>query len=127
MEVRVAEIPRPYKDVAELLERDDGEARYEAMIREARPGLAWMIAHLDDVRGHDLASLEGTIAACEDLVEILVQQHPIARGHYVREFAARLGVDEREVRQALNEAVLRRTRSPSSPPRAPRVIRVEVR
>lgn len=108
VEVRVAQIPPPNKDVAELLQSTDGDAQYETMIREARPGPSWMIAHLDDVRGHDLNTLQGEIAACEDMVDVLLRQHPIARSRYVRELAAKLGVGEREIRQTLNQALRER-------------------
>jgi hypothetical protein len=60
VEVRVAEIPPPNKDVAELLGCECGDAVYAAMLRDARPGPSWMIAHLDDVGGHDLSNLRGT-------------------------------------------------------------------
>ncbi len=106
--VRVAEIPRPYKDVADLLASNDGAAKYEAMIRNARPGQSWMIAHLDDVRGHDLTTLEGTVRACEDMVDSLLNQPPIARGQYVRELAEKLEVPEREIRQTLNQVLRER-------------------
>lgn len=103
--VRVAEIPKPYKDVSDLLSSEDGPARYEAMIREAKPGPSWMIGHIEDVRKHDLTTVTGTVAACEDMVDVLLGQSPIARGVYVRELAEKLDVPEREVRQTLNDVL----------------------
>jgi hypothetical protein len=41
--VRVARIPRPYKDVAELLGASGGRERYERMIAGATPAIAWMV------------------------------------------------------------------------------------
>lgn len=99
--LKVAEIPAPHKDVAELLAVDGGEARYEAMIREARPGLMWMIDHLEDVRGHDLTTTEGLVNACEDLVDALLSQPPIARGQYVRELAQKMEIPEQDIRDTL--------------------------
>lgn len=108
--VKVADIPQPYKDVAELLVSSDGPAKYEAMIRNARPGLSWMIAHLDDVHHRNLKTLEGTVLACEDMVDALLNQPPIARGQYVRELSEKLQVPEREIRQTLNQVIRERTK-----------------
>jgi DNA primase len=105
VELRVAQIPAPSKDVAELLKREGGAAAYEAMIADARPGPSWLIAHLDDVAGHDLSTVQGEVAACEDMVDVLLRQHPIARSQYVRELAEKLGVGEHEIRQTLNQTV----------------------
>jgi hypothetical protein len=75
------------------------------MVREARDSTVWMIQHLDDVRGHNLADIHGKAAAAVDMVDVLLAQPPVARAEYVRVLAAKLGVGEREVRQTLNEVV----------------------
>lgn len=108
IEVKVAEIPKPYHDICDLLNAEGGDAMYEAMIANARPGPSWMIDHLDDVRGHDLTRLSGTVEACEDMLDTLIRQPPIARSVYVRELAEKLEVPERDIRQTLNAALLER-------------------
>ena len=46
--------------------------------------------------------------ACEDMVDSLLNQPPIARGQYVRELAEKLEVPEREIRQTLNQVLRER-------------------
>ena len=107
--VKVAEYPEGFQgDVADLLNTPGGPAAFGAMIRNARPGPLWMIDHLEDTRGHDLSSAYGKDRAAADLVDVLLAQPPIARAEYVRALAARLEVDEREVRQTLNEVLRER-------------------
>lgn len=92
-------------DVADLLNRPDGAETFGRLIREARPGPSWMIAHLDDVRGHDLDTAEGAADACEDIVDALLHTHPVARARYVQELALKLAVPEQAIRQSLNETL----------------------
>jgi DNA primase len=106
--VKVAEFPRGYKDVADLLNTPGGGEAFGAMIRNARDGPLWMIDHLEDVRGHDLTTLKGTVDACEDMIDTLLRQPPIARSVYVRELAQKLEVPEREIRQTLNQVLAER-------------------
>lgn len=107
--VKVAEYPSGFRgDVADLLNLPGGPEMFGAMIRNARPGPSWMIDHLEDVRGHDLTTLEGTVDACEDMIDTLLRQPPIARSAYVRELAQKLEVPEREIRQTLNQVVAER-------------------
>jgi hypothetical protein len=80
-----------------------GDAAYERMIAEAKPAPSWMISNLD--QRHDLRSIKGAVDAVEDMVDVLLRQPPVARARYVRELAAKLGEDERTVRQTLNEAI----------------------
>ena len=65
--MRVAQIPRPYKDVDDLLRSEDGDAKYEAMIRGALPAPAWMIDKLDT--RHDLATIEDHFALAIEALE----------------------------------------------------------
>lgn len=106
--VKVAEFPRGYKDVADLLNTPGGGEAFGDMIRNARDGPLWMIDHLEDVRGHDLTTLKGTVDACEDMIDTLLRQPPIARSVYVRELAQKLEVPEREIRQTLNQVLAER-------------------
>jgi hypothetical protein len=106
--VKVAELPRGVKDVADLLNTPGGGEAFGAMIRNARDGPLWMIDHLEDVRGHDLTTLQGTVAACEDMVDTLLRQAPIARSAYVRALAEKLEVPEIEIRETLDEVLEQR-------------------
>jgi hypothetical protein len=104
--VKVAEYPDGFGgDIADLLNTPGGPAAFGEMIRSARDGPVWMIEHLDDVRGHDLSDAVGKSAAAADMVDILLGQPPIARAEYVRALARKLQVDEREIRQTLNEVL----------------------
>lgn len=109
LRLKVAEYPAGFQgDVADLLNTPGGPEAFGMMIRNARPGPSWMIANLGDVEGvseHDLTTLDGTVAACEDMVDTLLRQPPIARSAYVRELAEKLEVPEREIRQTLNQAI----------------------
>jgi DNA primase len=109
VEVKVAEYPEGFRgDVADLLSLPDGPALFGQMIRNARPGPSWMISHVDEVMGHDLTTTRGQVDACEDMVDVLLRQPPIARSKYVRELAEKLEVPEHEIRQTLNEVVRER-------------------
>lgn len=101
--IKVATLPNGIKDVDQLLNTAGGDAAYEAMIRNALPAPSWMISHLD--QRHDLATVKGAVDACEDMVDMLLRQHPIARARYVRELAVKIGEDEADVRRTLNEAI----------------------
>jgi DNA primase len=122
--VKVAELPRGVKDVADLLNTPGGGEAFGAMIRNARDGPLWMIDHLEDVRGHDLTTLQGTVAACEDMVDTLLRQPPIARSAYVRALAQKLEVPEVEIRQTLNQTLAERAehyqRHPEDRPTPPK-------
>lgn len=101
--IKVATLPSGIKDVDQLLNSPGGVARYERMIAEAVPAPSWMIGHLD--QRHDLDTIKGAVDACEDMVDVLLRQHPIARARYIHELAAKLGEDEADVRRMLNEAI----------------------
>jgi DNA primase len=104
--LKVATMPTGIKDVADLLNSPGGAARYEQMIRDAKPHVSWMIDHLD--HRHDLASPVGASDAAADIVDVLLGQPPVARARYVRELAAKLGEDERTIRQTLNDVLRER-------------------
>jgi len=109
--LRVATFPNGIKDVDQLLNTEGGDARYERMIAEARPGMTWMIDHLDSPElhpGRDLSTPQGAQEAVEDIVDTLARQPAIARMRYVRELAVKLGMPEAQLRQALNETVRER-------------------
>lgn len=101
--IKVATLPKGVKDVDDLLSSDGGDTAYELMIAEAKPAPSWMISNLD--QRHDLTTPYGAADACEDMVDVLLRQPPVARARYVRELAAKIGEDERTVRQTLNEAI----------------------
>jgi hypothetical protein len=101
--IRVATLPTGIKDVDQLLSADGGDAQYERMVAEAEPAPLWMIHHLE--QRHDLGTVQGAVDACEDMVDVLLRQPPVARARYVRELAAKIGEDEHTVRQTLNEAI----------------------
>ena len=106
-QLRVMEHPPGYDDPADLFLRhpNPGEA-WEKMIREAKPAVSWMISKLD--ARYDLESPTGASDACYDMVDMLLRHPPVARARYVRELAAKIGEDERTVRQTLNEIVKER-------------------
>lgn len=104
--LKVATMPNGVKDVADLLQSENGPAMYEAMIRNARPATSWMIDHLDT--RHDLTQPQGKVDACADIVDVLLGQPPVARAAYVKELSEKLGVPERDLRMQLNESVLER-------------------
>lgn len=109
IKVRVAEYPPGFRgDVADLLNTPGGPEAFGAMIRNARPGPSWMIAHVGEVKGHDLTTVDGKVGACEDMIDTLLHQPPIARSAYVRELAECLEVPEREIRQTLNQVLKER-------------------
>lgn len=101
--IKVATLPLGVKDVDELLRGEGGDAAYEAMIRDAVPAPTWMIGHLD--ARHDLTTVKGAVDACEDMVDVLLRQHPAARARYMRELAAKIGEDESVIREMLSDAV----------------------
>lgn len=103
--IKVADIPPPHKDVADLLTSEGGDAKYEEMIANARPGPSWMIAHLDDVGHHQLETVEGQVAASHDMVDILLRQHPVARERYAAELAEKLGCSVGAIKETLDEAL----------------------
>lgn len=105
IQVKVAEFPTGVKDVADLLNTPGGGEAFGAMIRNARDGPLWMIDHLENVRGHDLTTLQGAVDACEDMVDALLRQPPIARSAYVRALAQRLEVPEIDIRETLDEVL----------------------
>lgn len=106
--LRVAEIPRPYKDVDELLRSAGGKA-FERMIAYARHAPAWMIDNLEN-HGYDLVSIEGKQDAADAMLDTFLSLPPIERGGYVRRLAERLEISEAELRQSLNELYVRRGR-----------------
>lgn len=110
LRLKVAEYPEGFQgDIADLLNSPGGGEAFGAMIRNARPGPSWMIKNLEEVRGHDLTTLQGTVDACEDMVDTLLHQPPIARAAYVRELAQKLEVPEAEIRQTLNQCLKERS------------------
>lgn len=110
--LKVAEYPAGFQgDVADLLNTPGGSEAFGQMIRNARAGPSWMIGNVGDIPGvteHDLTTLAGQVDACEDMVDVLLRQPPIARSAYVRELAEKLAVPEREIRQTLNEVLAER-------------------
>lgn len=101
--VRVAQIPRPHKDVADMLAAPGGAQAYERMIAEAKPGPAWMIDNLE-THGYTLTTPEGQQDAVDAMLATLLSLPRIERGAYVRQLAERLEIPETELRMALNEA-----------------------
>lgn len=104
--LRVATVPEPHKDVDDLLRSEDGPAKFEAMVNAARPAPSWMIDHLDT--RHDLSSPNGAAAATEDMLDLLIRQHPVARFRYARELSTKLGVPLEAVSTMLKDALLER-------------------
>ena len=104
--LKVAEYPDGFDgDVADLLNTPGGPEAFGAMIRNARPGPSWMIEHVDDVGGLDLSTVEGKVAATEDLVDMLLHQPPIAREKYVAELAEKLGCSQAAIKETLDETL----------------------
>lgn len=106
--LKVAEFPEGVKDVADLLNTPGGAEAFGAMIRNAKPGPSWMIENvgsIPDVSEHDLTTLDGKVDAAEDLVDILLHQHPIAREKYVKELADRLKCSEAAIKEMLDETL----------------------
>lgn len=122
--IKVAQIPKPFKDVDELLQSEGGDVAYQAMIADAAPSVSWMIAHLEDVRGHDLTTAKGAVDAAEDMVDVLLRQHPIARMRYARELAEVLGESIDAVWEMLQDTLTLReaywTAHPHERPKLPR-------
>lgn len=114
--IRVMDIPAVYGDVAGIFEVEGpvvGSSIFEGLIESAVPGPTWLIANLDNESlfpERDLADPHEAVEACLDVMDVLAAQHPVARTLYVRELAAKLAVDERTIRQSLNEAIKERRR-----------------
>jgi hypothetical protein len=103
--LEVATIPEGYHDVDDVL-RFGGDSVYDHMLANARPAVSWMIGNLN--RKHDLRTLQGRVAACDEVLDSLLRAHPIERAEYVRELASALDTDEADVRRALNEVLASR-------------------
>jgi hypothetical protein len=125
--LRIAEVPEPYDDPADLFARAPNPgALWERMIAEAKPAPTWMIGKLGT--RHDLETVRGQINACEDMVDVLVRQHPIARHVYARQLAAELAAPLESVYEMLDVAVRERlvywrehpAERPGPPPRVVR-------
>lgn len=124
--IKVATLPAGVKDVDDLLKLDGGDQAYERMIAEAKPAVSWMIDNLH--QRHKLDEPQGAANGVEDLVDVLLRQHPVARFRYARELAARLDVPIEGVWESLQDAILDRERywqahpneKPALPPRQPR-------
>lgn len=109
--LRVAEFPEGVHDVADLLNTPGGADAFGAMIRNAKPGPSWMIANVGDVPGvseHDLTTIDGKVAATEDLIDMLLRQPPIAREKYVVELAEKLECSIEAVKETLDETLAMR-------------------
>lgn len=104
--IKVATLPAGVKDVDELLNTAGGDAAYERMIVEAVPAPSWMIGHLE--QRHNLTTPNGAEAACEDIIDVLLRQHPVARFRYARELAQILDVPIESVDDMLQNVVLER-------------------
>jgi DNA primase len=111
MNVRVATIPRGYKDVADLFEcgGEAAGALYERMIETAVPAPAWVIDYA--VREVGDISPEGAQAIAEMVVEYLASLTPVLRDRYVRVMADKIGVSYEAARRQLND-VYRRNNQP---------------
>ena len=101
MNIKIATIPQPYKDVAELLDSDGGDAKYEHMVATATPAMYWMIEHISDK--YDLSAPAGLVRACDYVLEFMVQEHPAARAKYIEALAAKLEVPEQSVWEAFSD------------------------
>lgn len=106
---KVAEFPAGFHgDVADLLNTPGGAEVFGAMIRNARDGGSWRIDHLGDIPGvtdHDLSTIDGKVAAVEDMVDMLLHQHPVAREKYITELAAKLECSEEAIKESLDETL----------------------
>lgn len=103
--MRIATIPKPYKDVDALLVGAGGAA-YEAMIAAAKPAPAWMIDNIES-HGYELETPEGQQDAADAMLSTLLSLPLIERTAYVRQLAERLELGEVEMRRALNDAYAR--------------------
>lgn len=104
--LRIAEIPKPFKDVDELLRVAGGNA-YERMIIEAKQAPAWMIDNLDS-HGYELLTPEGKQDAADAMLDTFMSLPAIERDAYVRRLAERMEVAEAVLRASLNEAYVAR-------------------
>lgn len=101
--LKTAIIPKPYKDVDELLRSEGGDAKYEHMIATAQPSMAWMVAHIST--RFDLDALDGLSQATDYLLEFLVAEHPVARAKYIQQIAAKLECPESSVWEAFYDMI----------------------
>lgn len=115
--LKVASIPKPYKDVDELLRVAGGNA-FEHMIEEAQYSTSWMISNLEN-RGYELCSPEGQQDAVDAMLGTLLSLPYIERSAYVRQLAERMELSEQDMRAALNESYLRTKRRSPMTPRTP--------
>jgi DNA primase len=108
LDVRVAAIPRGYKDVADLFERGGqaAGALYERMLETAVPAPAWAIDYAEQQVGGD--SPEAAQAMADFLVDYLALLPPVLRDRYVRLLAERIGVSYEAARKELNDVYRRR-------------------
>lgn len=107
MLLKVMEHPAGYDDPADLfLRHPEPEAAWERMVAEAKPAPTWLIGKLHE--RHDLETVRGQLDACEDMVDVLVRQHPVARHIYARQLAAELGATVESVYEMLSTVVAER-------------------
>lgn len=106
--LKVATIPKPYKDVDELL-RTAGGSAFERMIAEAQQAPAWMIDNIDS-HGYDLTTIEGKQDVADAMLDTFLSLPAIERGGYIRRLSERMEIPERELRAALNEQYVLRGR-----------------
>jgi DNA primase len=98
--VKVVALPSG-KDAADL-GREDPEALREAAL-SAIPAPEYFLSTL--LASHDTGSAEGKRAITEAYAPLLLSiKNPIEQGYYVKEFAARLGVEEKTLVALLNQA-----------------------
>lgn len=109
--VRVATIPAPYKDPADLIQGAGADA-FGQVIRAAQPASAWVVDHVEDL-GADLHTPEGQTGVAELLFDMLLALPAIERDARVQQLAKRVDLPPALLRQALNELYLRRRRARS--------------
>lgn len=105
--LRIAQVPEGYDDPADLFLRHPAPgAAWERMVAEAKPAPTWQISKLHEQ--HDLTSVRGQVNACEDMVDTLLRQAPVARHIYARQLAAELDTTVEAVYETLETLVAER-------------------
>ena len=113
LEVRVVELPEGHDPDSLVLEQ--GLAAFEELLQRSLPLVEYQIH--EALRGVDLSSVQGKMAATERLLPILAGiENPVGREGYITQLAGRLGVSRASLMEALNGYLSKKNEDPKARP-----------